>query len=809
MSRETLLQSSFNAGALSPRLFGRTDFKKYGSAVAQLSNQIGLVSGPTVFRPGTVYINTVEDETKVSRLIPFKYNTTQTYQLEFADNKIRFFKDRGLILSQTSFANGGFASSLAGWTNVSSGTGTATQGGSAAILNGGAAGIGAIYQGLTYIGVEQYTITANVTVANISVKIGTTIGGTEIGTGTLVVGVGSTVTFQSPTAETAVYVQFENAANSAATLDGVTLSTPAYSIDSPYAEADLPSISYSQDADVLYLAFGSDTVKTRTLQRYDHAQWQLLEMDFRDGPYLDANTSSLTLTPGAATGNTTLTASAALFASTDVGRLFRYRKDTSSAWGWGTITAFTSTTVVDITIESGLGGTTASTEWRLGAFSETTGYPALVTLHEQRMVFANTRTKPNFYWMSESQGYGQNRILFSPSASTGTVTDANSIYGPLSAGDVSTILWLSSGNILAVGTADSEWVIESGDTSKALSPTNTRANRRTNHGSKANVRAVRIDGTVMFAKGTGHKVNRFVFNYSKDQYDALNLSELAEHYFMDKQIEDLVYAPEPFSVVWARMDDGTLNALTFVDSEEVGGWSTHTIGGAFGDGNAVVESLSVIPAQDASYSELWMIVKRTIDGATHRYIEVMEKPFFQANKEDAVYVDCALKYEGAAATTITGLDHLEGEEVYILADGANHPTRTVSGGEITLNTAAETVIVGLYYEGDGETLDFDAVNSFNGSSMGQIRRITEVQLRLFETGLIYMGRSDQEDSDLNLVEPRTSSDFMDSGPALKSGVYDVETESSWELSSRLRWQFRSPMPGTISAIMYKAMVNEG
>lgn len=708
MSRETLLQSNFNAGVVSERLLGRTDFKKYASACYKLSNVIGLVSGPATFRPGTVFIDEAYNPLTKSRLIPFKYNTEQAYILEFSPLKIRFFKDRGVILNS---------------------------------------------------------------------------------------------------------------------------SNAEYEIASPYTEADLPYLSFSQDADVLYISIPSNTVPPKVLQRFDHDNWVLSTLDFIDGPYLDANTTTTTITPsGVAVGaSITLTASAALWVSTDVNRLVRWRQTSSTSWGYCKITSYTSSTVVQATVMKALGVAGASTEWRLGAFSETTGYPALVTLHEGRLVFARTRTKPNFVWLSESQGYGGTQVLWAPSAISGTVSDSSSIYFPLSAGDVSTIMWMSSGSVLAIGTADAEWVVEGSDTAKALSPTNTRATRRTTHGSLLNVPAVRIDGTVMFAKGSGSRVNRFVFNFGKDEYESTNISLLGEHLFAGKEVAEMVYAPEPLSVMWVRFTDGTLAALTFVDSEDVGGWSEHQITGrnytgSFAGGAAmgvlgltysdaiehgIVESMAVIPSSDRRYSELWMVVKRTINGSTVRYIEVMERAFFKDDQEDAVYLDCSLSYDGAPVTTLSGLDHLEGEEVGILADGAQHANQTVTGGSITISTEARKVTVGLPYVGDIETLDFDAVNQFNGSSMGQIRRISQVSVRLFETGLLYHARADQGDDALTLLEPREANTPQDTAPPLKTGIYKLDHEPSWDLSARLHIQFRSPLPATVAAIMYKAQVNEG
>jgi hypothetical protein len=685
MSRETLLQTNFNAGAMSPRLYGRSDFKKYGNAVATLSNWIPLAAGPAAFRPGTVYLANSYNSAKKSRVIPFRYNTEQAYVLEFSHLKMRVFKDRGVVQS----------------------------------------------------------------------------GGVD------------------------------------------------YEMVTPYTEDDLASLSYCQDSDVMYLTLKNDSTPIKVLKRLAHDNWTLTDVETLDGPYLATNSNTAHLmAPSATTGNgITITASGGHtpFAATDVGRLIRigHTVGSTTTWGYAKIVGFTSSTVVTADVKSDFGGTTAVNSWRLGAFSQTTGYPALVTMHEFRLVFANTRTNPNTVWLSESQGAGQEKVLFAPSAISGTVADSHSIFFPLTAGDSSPIMWMSSGSALAVGTYDSEWVIESGDNSKAISPSNSRATRKTNHGSMLNVPAVRIDGTVMYAKATGSRINRFVFDFSKDQYMSTNISLLAEHLFTGKTVKTMVYAPEPFSVIWVLFTDGTLASLTFVDAEEVGGWAEHKIAGG------VVESITVIPATNASYSELYMVVQRTIDGNAVRYIEVMEIPHFQTAQEDAVYVDCSLKYDGAATTSITGLDHLEGETVTVYADGGQLADKTVSGGEIELEEAASVVIVGLYYEGDIKTLDFDAVNSFSGSSMGQIRRISQAQVRLFESGPVYTARSDQTSDKLSILEPRTADDNMDEAPRLKSGIFVVDHEGSWDLSTGLWIQARSPFPATVSALMFKAQVNEG
>lgn len=818
MSREMLLQASFNAGVMSPRLLGRSDFQKYSSAAALLSNIIPLASGPAMFRPGTLYISSVLDSTIASRLIPFSRSADDTYMVEFTNQKIRFFRNRAAVLSTAAISNGTFTTDLTGWTTSVTGTGAVSQSAGKASISAGAAGTAELRQAMTYLGVAQYTITGDVTVGNLTVNIGTTAGASDIATGTLSVGTGSTFSFTPAAAHATWFITFRRTAVGVCTLDNVVLSTPEYIIDSPYTTTVLPGIHYTQDADVMYLALESMTIKTYSLQRYGHDKWQLVVVTYNDGPYLTANqdpTKTLDISSGVIGAGLTLVANFNAFVSTDVGRNIRLNV-TGNEWGWCTVTAYTSATQVTVTLHTTLSSAVATNGWRFGAFSDTTGYPGVITFHEGRMVVGKTPVNSNWIWMSESQGFGLEQTYWAPTTAAGTVTDAHSTYFPLSAGDVSDIMWMSSGSKLAVGTQDGEWIIEGSDTSKAISPTNGRPTRQTQHGSLENVNPVRIDGALFFAKVIGSKVVRFSFTFSKDQFESVNISLLSEHLFVGKTIVDMVYAAEPASLVWVLFDDGTLASLTFVDSEDVGGWAYHGIadqwlaggmplgvpGVNYSDLAADVENIAVLKTTD--YSEIWMVVKRTINGATTRYLEVMEQPFFMNNlgkREDAINVDSAKKYDGADTTTITGLNHLEGRKVCVFANGIEQTSKTVSSGQITLDSSASVVTVGLPYYGDVENLDFDAQNAFGGSSLGQIRRITEPQLRLFESGPVYVARVGQGDSALNVLSHTE--------PYLLDGIHEVDIDTDWDLSSRMRIQFRSPYPGTLCAIMFKAQVNEG
>ena len=191
-----------------------------------------------------------------------------------------------------------------------------------------------------------------------------------------------------------------------------------------------------------------------------------------------------------------------------------------------------------------------------------------------------------------------------------------------------------------------------------------------------------------------------------------------------------------------------------------------------------------------------MIVKRTIDGATVRYVEYMEQ---YLNDEYAFYVDCGLTYDGAATDTISGLDHLEGEEVDVLADGAVHPRRTVASGQITLQVEASVVSVGLPYMATLRTMPLEA-GARDGVAQGKTQRINNVVLRLFETGPgLWYGPSLDKLDELHL---RTPADLMDSPVTLFTGdTTYLAWPGGYEQGAQMIVRHQLPLPCTLVALM--------
>jgi hypothetical protein len=565
-----------------------------------------------------------------------------------------------------------------------------------------------------------------------------------------------------------------------------------FEISTPYLTAELFDIKFAQSADVMYITHPSHA--TRKLSRTGHTSWSLDIVNFTNGPYLDTNTSTTTITASAHTVGTgrTFTASANTFASTDVGRLIRFRD------GYAKVTGFTSATVVTVEILKDTGSTSASTDWSLGAFSDTTGHPSCVSFFEQRLVFAATLSQPQTVFFSKSGDYENMDANIG-----GTVADDDAIIYTIASNQVNAIRFMSASRTLIIGTAGGEFTVSGGGDNDAITPTNIMIKKQSNHGA-ANIDAVSVANATLFVQRAKRKIRELAYNFDVDGYTAPDLTILAEH-VTEGGIIEMAYQEEPLAIIWCVRNDGELVALTYQREQQVVAWHRHVFAGAFGSGNAVCESVAVIPTEDSEY-ELYMIIKRTINGATKRYVEFLNTfDFDESDNTSFNFLDSQLSYSGSSATTISGLDHLEGQEVSILADGATHPNKTVSSGSITLDRAATKVKVGLGYTSLLKTMRIDA-GAQNGTSQAKTKRIYEVTARLYESVGVEIG------PDLNNMERvpfRTSSDPMDQGIPPFTGDKEVEFRGDYDTDGFMIVRQTQPLPLTILSLYPRLVTNDG
>ena len=574
----------------------------------------------------------------------------------------------------------------------------------------------------------------------------------------------------------------------------------AYEIATPYLEADLFNLKFAQSADVMYICHPN--YSTRKLSRTGHTSWTIEEVLFDNGPFLDHNTSTTTLTPSATTGSSiTITASSITginnntgFQTTDVGRLIHL----GTGNGHAEIISRTSTTVVTAEVLETLSGTTATIDWSLGAWSETTGYPSCVSFYEQRLVFAGSRSNPQTLWFSKSGDYENFDENYH-----GTVADDDAIIYTIASNQVNAIRFISSTRSLIVGTVGGEFSVSGGGTDDPVTPTNILIKKQSNHGC-ANTDAIPVGNVTLFLQRAKRKIRELAYNYDVDGYVAPDMTILAEH-ISESGINHMSYQQEPNQIIWCVREDGKLVGLTYQREQQVVAWHTHTFGGAFGTGNAVCESIATIPTDEKEY-QTWVIVKRTINGTTKRYVEYLNTlDFNEADNTDFNFLDSQLSYSGSAVTTISGLDHLNGQTVSILADGATHPDRTVSSGSITLARASSKVKVGLPYTSILQTMRIDA-GSQDGTSQSKTKRIYDVSIRLYESIGVEVG------PDLNNMEAipfRSSANNMDEAIPVFTGDKSVEFRGNYETDGYIFVRQTQPLPLTILSIYPRLVTNDG
>jgi hypothetical protein len=347
--------------------------------------------------------------------------------------------------------------------------------------------------------------------------------------------------------------------------------------------------------------------------------------------------------------------------------------------------------------------------------------------------------------------------------------------------------------------------------------------RESTHGSAA-VPPLRIGPAVLFVQRARRKLRELVFSLESDGYRAPDLTVLADH-VTESGLSEIAYQQEPDSQVHCLRHDGVLATLTYRREQDVVGWSRHLLGGSFEGGPAVIESLAAIPgsaaAESANRDEAWVAVKRSINGETRRSIEVFEGAFEGPNPEafddaasydaallehqkSAFYVDSGLSYQGPPSAVLSGLDHLEGETVAVLADGAQHPERVVTGGVITLQAPAGQVHAGLPYRHVFKSLKL-AAGAEAGTAVGRVKRVHAVVLVLLQSLGLKIGPSL---AGLQEVPLREVADAMDAAVPLFTGELAVSFEGDFERDARIVIAGSAPLPFTLLAAAPEMKTNE-
>lgn len=913
MAKTNANLQSFNRGEISKYALARVDLERMRLSAEEQVNWQPWVLGPMMLRPGLQYCGGINDDL-TCRLVPFVFSNTDTALLELTDEVLRIWtvaSDTETLVTRasvlTTVVNGDFSSST-GWTLTTSGSGSSAtiSGGKLNLIMPVAGGVAKATRQVTIAGADQnvrHGFRIVVDRGPVLFKAGSTLGGIDyIDQQTLETGTHS-LAFTPTGAD--VYVQLETISAQEKIVDLITIdSSGALELPTPWTEADLPYVRFTQSGDVVFVACQGQ--KPKRIERRGVYSWSVVDYKANDGPFQAPNATDITLTPSALTGNTTVTASRPVFSSSHVGCLFRLfssgqqtsnalaaentfgdtirvtgvgddrifalsisgtwvgtitlqrslvsestgfadiapytaggtqnyddQLDNSITWyrlgfktgnytsgtatvtlaytgggaaGIGRVTQYNSSTSAEVEVLSAFSSSNATSDWSEGDWSDVAGWPSCLGFHDGRLWFAG-RDK---IWGSVSDAYTSFDIDYEG--------DAGPINRSVGFGPVDTINWLLPLGRLIVGRQGAETSVRSGSFDQPLTPTNFTLKDCSTQGS-APVGAVKIDTRGVFVQQSNRRVFELAFSTDSQDYNAHDLTRLnpdiGEEGFVDLDVQR-----QPDTQLHFIRGDGQVAALLHNPEDQVEAWWRISTTGADGE----VESVAVLPGQ--LENRVYYSVKRTIGASTKRFLEKLARRDQCYGLPEARCADSHIYYSGSAVTTITGLDHLEGESVVVwgwntsspitatLPDGSSLTvgkdlgTFTVSGGQITgLASAVTNAIVGLTYSATFKSAKL-AYAAQMGTALNQSKKVDTI-------GLIFANTHNQG------LEYGQSFTTMDGMPGIEEGAtvdsntvwedYDqgmITVPGEWSTDSRLCLRATAPRPAMVLAAVVGMTTNE-
>lgn len=760
------IQPSFSSGELAPATYARVDLNRYFTGLRTCRNFMVMPEGGVRNRSGTKFLAETKVSAQKSRLIPFQFSTEQTYVLEFGVGYIRFYTNGGQLLNA----------------------------------------------GLTY------------------------------------------------------------------------------EIASPYVEADLYALNYTQSADVMTIVHPN--YAPMELKRFGPTNWTLTAITFVPTIQPPTGLSGIPRTGG--TGDTTVYRYVVTSVSTDEsaeeslpsaqasvtswdnkagavltwtaapGSVDHYNiyKDNNGSGIFGFIGQASGLTFTD----NAIGPTKTDTPPSFDNPFASGNNPGVVGYYQQRRVFGASNANPQTLWFSRVGAY--NNFGFST-----PTKDDDAITVTLASRQVNRIRALVPLKELLVLTSGAEWTI-TGDAT-GLKPTNIQAQVQSYIGSGTVPPAV-YGNTALYVQARGQKLADLAYSYTSDGFQGQDLTVLSSHLVRGFEIEDMALAQVPNSVLWIVRNDGQLLGFTYLPAQEVFSWHRHDTDGFY-------ESVASVPEGDED--AVYFIVRRIINGVSRRYVERLASRQLSVPGEDteidrAFFVDSGLMYDGRGATSaalaltggtdwkypnsitlksvspafnvgdvggtielvgddgeivrvlvtvfgtsqsvtvipqsivpvslrdknatrwgrakqsFSGLSHLEGRQVSILADGNVQPPQIVTGGTVGIQRPAMLVAIGLQFISDLETLDMTLQNQPN--FLGVQKRINSVTAICEQSRGIFAGT----DADhLYELKQRSSENYNDS-IRLLTGLAEIQVSGKWEQPGRIFIRQSDPLPASILGVLF-------
>lgn len=714
--------TSFNAGELSPLMAGRPDLEKWSAGLSLCENMIPRVQGALQRAAGTVFVGEVKDSADHCWLLPFVYSQADAFVLEFGDGYIRFFRDRGMLVT----------GAVTAWSNA-----TAYAVGDLA-SNGGVAYYctvahtneeppdGDFWYALT---ADRYEIPTPYTLADLTRADGSCgLRFEQSGDVIYIACAGKAPrllkrlgnlqwVIETFTPEGGPFQDQNNDEDVTVTVtgdhekDGAVTVTASTAIFATGHVGGLMEIELEDGADVV-----SWQVRTKTdVGNRRRAGFKFYECtqvgatDTTDKPAICGE--EIPVHTRGKYWDGTGEEQKGDGAVGSIGVEWEYLH---SGYGWIRITGYTSPTVVTGVVISRLPdelATQATHRWALPAWSDVDGWPDNVCFFRERLSFFRGQQ----VWHSVSGDFANFRAR-----THGEVLPDSAVVISIQSAQGNAIEWVCpTKDVLFLGTNGAEHSLKQQSSQQAYGPGNTQQDPETAWGG-IGIDPFQVGPGVLFVEKLGRRLRLLV--PGQDGYEALDLNKYHGPLPKGGGVVSMAWQQTPHECAWVVMANGETRALTLQLEDKVMGWHRHLSG---------AEAVAVIPSPDGTTEDAWFIVRREIDGETRRFVEYRAAEYETGDDQAmSVYTQSSLVYDGAPAAVLSGLDHLEGETVVIKVDGAAHETRVVADGSITLAATASKAVVGLPLAYRGQLMPLEA-GAAAGTAQARTKRVHAVTARLF------------------------------------------------------------------------------
>jgi hypothetical protein len=801
MPKLTIIQTSFNAGELSPDLNGHIDIDRYVNGAKEMVNTVPQVQGGGKRRAGSRIVAPTKFPDRTTRLIPFVFSKTQAYVLEVGDGYMRFFNNAGQIVSGVTPVEIPIVYTAAQAFEVEF-----TQRSDTMFL----AHPSAPLKRLVRILQNAWTIgdvpldPAPIDEIGKRINGSLTLSGTTVGASISVVSaggellssdVGRNIVAGPGIAEITGVSSINNAtATVTAAFDTNVYAVNQWKIDQSPRVAITPSNSTPVDGPITLIADGEALIVTHL-----SLTGTTLTIDFGSAHGLSGG-QSIVLSNFESAGldglysvatvvnslQITITFNGSLLTGGTLGVVYPYQ--TGNAWLFTDVGSYVEingglveiTQVVDNAkafgrIVKALDATITAPpdSWSLksAVWNPVDGYPRAVSLYQQRLYAAGTNSFPERFWASTIGLY----FDFTP----GTDDDDSFSYAAES-DQVNQIAHLFSSRVLTVLTQGEEFTI-TGGTSSSVTPTNIDVKSQSIFGS-AQVRPVRVANELIYAQRAAKKIRSMTYDFNTDSFRSQNLTRLAAH-VTGPGIVDMAFQAEPNPVVWMVRSDGVLVSMTYDRDDNVCGFARHTTDGLY-------KSVCSIPGDDGDV--LFAVVQRTVNGQTVQYVERFD---------EEIMTDAAITGTNTIGSVLwTGLGALEGKSCDVKADGVFMGQFTVTGGQITLPRTATSIEIGLHYDSYIKTLAPNAGGGLTTSQGNQVKS-GDVFVRMLESINLLV-------DDQRVAFREFGEDVLDKAPQPFTGDKEI-SRLGWDKFSEVTLKQDQPYQWHVLAFIRHFTVNNG